>query len=483
MQNQLKKILHSTPSVRAVMQQSNLGVTILATIAMLSFVSSAVAINLNQAYQKAMTHSYFLKSKSSERDALKSAAGVPLSMWLPQLSAHGFLNTGHFDVDGANRNVQFNGLDVMAHQTIFSYAKIAEAMGSKYTRALADIRYGLEKQALTKKVVDSYFDVLLAKHLLELSEFNQKVVKLGLHQIKVAKDLQFKTPDEVAYIESDYDDAIAEKLKARALYSDAIAQFEHVINGHVNKIQSLRTDVLAKMPPPPSLAVWEQRARMHNLDIRALQLAIVLARLDARKERSGFLPKVDAYAGYDWLRNRGAIINNGQVLGPSSADATRMHGYVVGVQASLPLFSGGATFNKVNAAAHTVSRLQYALAEAQSDIALKTRNDYLMLITAREQVKAEKQAVAANQLAVKLYQLGVKEHTKTNFDLMKMRAKLGISKEKYLKALFDYMKRYVDLHADAGQLNRFVIIELNQYLDRHQALHISQIERYPVADY
>ncbi len=455
---------------------------IIPSLVILLFLSlEASALNLNQAYHKAMTQSYFLKSKSSERDAIKSAAGVTLSMWLPQLTAHGFLNTGHFDVDGVNRNVHFNGLDVMARQTIFSYAKIAEAMGSKYTRALADIRYSLEKQVLTKKIVDSYFDVLLAKHLLELSEFNQKVVKLGLHQIKIAKDLQFKTPDEVAYIESDYDDAIAEKLKSRALYSDAIAQFEHVINSRVNKIQSLRSDALTKMPPPPGLAVWEKRARLHNLDIRALQFAIVLAKLDARAKKSGFLPTVDAYAGYDWLRNRGAIIDDGQVLGLASTDATRMHGYVVGLRASLPLFSGGATVSKVNAVAHTISRLEYALADAQSEIALKTRNDYLMLVTAREQVKAEKQAVAANQLAVKLYQVGVKEHTKTHFDLMKMRAKLGVSKEKYLKALFDYMKRYVDLHADAGQLNRFVIIELNQYLDRKQALHISQIERYPIS--
>lgn len=446
----------------------------------LSVCVTASAINLNQAYRKAMAQSYFLKSKSSEREATKSAAGVPLSMWLPQLTAHGFLNTGHFDVDGEGRQANFSGVDVMARQTIFSYAKIAQAMGSKYTRALADIHYGLDKQSLTKKVVDAYFDVLLTKHLFELSQFNQKVVKVGLNQIKIAKDLKFKTPDQVAYIESDYDDAIAEKLKARALYSDSIAQFEHLINVKADCIHTLKTNIFTKMPPPPGLMVWERRARLHNLDIRALQLAIQLAKLDARAQKSGFLPTVNAYAGYDWLRNRGAIIDDGRVLGPASANSTRMHGYVVGLQASLPLFSGGATVNKVNAVAHTISRLEYALAEAQSDVALKTRNDYLMLITAREQVKAEKQAVAANQLAVKLYKVGVKQHTKTNFDLMKMQAKLGVSKEKYLKALFNYMKRYIELHADAGQLNRYVIIELNQYLNPNKTLPISQIDRYPI---
>ncbi|PHQ78364.1 MAG: hypothetical protein COB66_09055, partial [Coxiella sp. (in: Bacteria)] len=193
---------------------------------------------------------------------------------------------------------------------------------------------------------------------------------------------------------------------------------------------------------------------------------------------AGFMPSLNAYASYNVVHNKGVLMNDGRVLGEATG-GRRIRGYAVGLSASLPLFSGGATMMGSRAAEHMLERAQYSLDEAHADITLATRNDYLMLRTDNEKIKAQLRAVKANKLALHLATLEMNAHTKTQFDVMTIKSKLMLSHVHYLTAVFDYMQRYVDLKADTGTLNQYVIYELNQYLSK-QHLVLSKHDRFPI---
>ena len=281
-------------------------------------------------------------------------------------------------------------------------------------------------------------------------------------------------------MQSDYDDAIADYLRARTAYSDSIAQLEHMIQQPVHSISPLKPGIIFHIQPPPPLRVWERRARKHNLAIRALQVGEELADKQVSMEIGKHLPTVAAVGSYNVLHNKGVLAYDGRAYGVA-ANNTHLHGYTVGLKASIPLFSGGVVSAEVASAEHKRQEVFYKLAQVESDIELKTRNDYLMLLTDYEKVKAQRGAMRASHTAYRLRVKEMQEHTKTELDVLKAQAKYDLALQKYEESVYDYFKRYIDLHADAGELNNAVIFEINQYINPRRHIRVTQFDRYPLS--
>lgn len=441
---------------------------------------TSFALDIQQAYRLTIKNSNRVKASQAAYQAASSEASVGTRAWLPSINAEGFFNRGNFDGSPTTTRADFDGVDIIARETLFDYSAIAEAMGAKYVRQLASYKNQLVQQEEIRSTIKAYFDLLLSRQLLKAATLNKRLLKTGLYQITVAKNLNLKTPDQVAFVQSDYDDAIADYLRARTAYSDSIAQLEHMVQSRVHSICPLRPHVISHIQPPPPLSVWERRARHYNLALRALQVAEALADKRVSMEVGKHLPTVSAVGSYNVLHNKGVLAYDGHVYGVA-ADSTHVHGYTVGLKASIPLFSGGVVSAEVDSAEQKRQEIFYKLAQLQSDIALKTRNDYLMLVTDYAKIKAQRGAMRASHLA---YQLSIKEmqeHTKTELDVLKAQAKYDLALQKYEQSVFDYFKRYIDLHADAGELNNAVIFEINQYINANHCTRLTQFDRYPLS--
>lgn len=438
------------------------------------------ALDIQQAYSLAMSNSNRVKASQEAYQAASSEASIGTRLWLPSINAEGFLNRGDFSGSSTTTRADFDGVDIIARETLFDYSAIAEAMGAKYVRQLALYKDKLVQQQEIRETIKAYFDVLLARRLLRAATLNKQLLKTGLYQIKVAKELHLKTPDEVAFIQSDYDDAIADYLRARTAYSDSIAQLEHKVQQPVNTICPLKSNVIFHIQPPPPLRVWEQRARKYNLAIRALQVGEALANKRVSMELGKHLPTISAVGSYNVLHNKGVLAYDGRVYG-IAANNTHLHGYLIGLKASIPLFSGGVVSAEVASAEHKRQEIFYKLAQVEADIQLKTRNDYLMLLTDYAKVKAQRSAMRASHEAYTLRVNEMHEHTKTELDVLKAQAKYDLASQKYEESIFDYFKRYINLHADAGELNNAVIFEINQYVNTKHNIRITQFDRYPLS--
>ena len=104
-----------------------------------------------------------------------------------------------------------------------------------------------------------------------------------------------------------------------------------------------------------------------------------------------------------------------------------------------------------------------------------------MLLTDYAKVKAQRSAMRASHEAYTLRVNEMHEHTKTELDVLKAQAKYDLASQKYEESIFDYFKRYINLHADAGELNNAVIFEINQYVNTKHNIRITQFDRYPLS--
>lgn len=438
------------------------------------------ALDIQQVYRLTIHNSNRMKASHSAYQAASAEASVGTRSWLPSINAEGFFNRGNFSGSPTTTLADFDGVDIIARETLFNYSAIAEAMGAKYVSQLALYKDKLVQQQEIRSTIKDYFDLLLSRQLLKAATLNKQLLKTGLYQIKVAKNLHLKTPDQVAFVQSDYDDAIADYLRARTAYSDSIAQLEHMIQQPVHSISPLKPGIIFHIQPPPPLRVWERRARKHNLAIRALQVGEELADKQVSMEIGKHLPTVAAVGSYNVLHNKGVLAYDGRAYGVA-ANNTHLHGYTVGLKASIPLFSGGVVSAEVASAEHKRQEVFYKLAQVESDIELKTRNDYLMLLTDYEKVKAQRGAMRASHTAYRLRVKEMQEHTKTELDVLKAQAKYDLALQKYEESVYDYFKRYIDLHADAGELNNAVIFEINQYINPRRHIRVTQFDRYPLS--
>lgn len=438
------------------------------------------SLDIQQVYHLALKRSNSVKSGAATQQALNDEASVATRAWLPSIDAEGYFNRGNFDGTHSLTRSDFDGVSIIARQTLFNYSDIARAMGAKYVRSLADYKFQITKQLEVVKSVKAYFDLLLAKRLADLAQLNKNMYKTGLYQIRVAKSLHLKTQDQVEFVQSDYEDAIADYLKARTAYSDVIALMETMIHQKIILINPLKANIVLTMQQPPPLRVWERRARQHNLAIRAMQASLDLADRDISIAVGDHLPQVSAVGSYNLLHNKGVLAYDGRVYGVSSNQANHIHGYSIGLEATIPIFSGGQASARVSSAEQKRDALAYQLQQVVSDVSLKTRSDYMLLRSDYEKIKAQTRGVRASELAVRAVSAEMHEHQKTELDLMKAKAKLGLAEEKYQESVYDYFKRYIDLHVDAGQLNDAVIFEINQYINHAKRIKIHQSDRFPL---
>lgn len=443
--------------------------------------STASAITILETYQANQNNNATLKAAHETAAAADDAAYRIIANWLPQLSLKGYGYRGHYHLEGTGTRFEDDGVDITGMQTLFDYSKLQSALSIHYVRALAKLRYDIHVQESIEESLKRYMDVLMAKQLLQLALLNQKTIKTALYQAKMANKLHLKMQDVVDYAESDYDNAIADTIKARTYYSDAIAALERLTHQTVRSILPLKSNIILKLPPPPNLTVWVNRALAHNLSLRALRLASEVARRKISIARGKRLPTVKAEGSYTLMQNKGFYSVNGDIIGAThNQNADHIHGYNIGLVASIPIFTGGAITAEINEDEHLYRALTYKVEAFERDIALKTRTDYRLLLADFSKLDAEKQAIRANTDAVRIERLQMQSHKKTLLDVLKVQTQLEASKEAYTKAAFAYLKRYSDLHIDAGELNQYVIMEMNLFLNTKKPIHITNKDRNPV---
>ena len=264
----------------------------------------------------------------------------------------------------------------------------------------------------------------------------------------------------------DVQEAEAELKRAELEQVQAVSAFEQALE-ELNSLAGFLTERVAalsdtfdprdhSLPPVETLL---ESARLGNARIQALEASVRRADLQSRETLSTFAPDVD-------LTVRGQREKTDILEGPGAdtQSGDDLDSIVVGVQLSMPLFSGGRRVSEYRASrsererAHEQRRVAVIEAEkgvrasAQSLATLEeaTAVAEVSVVTAEETLAATERAQAA----------GLRD----TVDVLRAQRELFDAKHESEEVRLDYLESLTELRLQTGTLDKAFVETLNQWL-------------------
>ncbi|MGZ5216846.1 MAG: TolC family outer membrane protein, partial [Caldimonas sp.] len=285
-----------------------------------------------------------------------------------------------------------NSASISGRQPIFNRSNAAtiDQAERSLVSSLADL--DTAEQDLMLRVSQAYFDVLGAQDTLTTTRANKAAISEQLASAKRNFEVGTATITDTREAQARFDLATAQEIAAdNDLVTKRIALDQLV--GQSNVVP--RELAVPVVLPVPTAGVEEYVARAadEHPAVRRAQVAFEVAQLETEKARAQRLPTVDAVASL--ATGRGAAYT-----GFPGQSAT------VGVQLTLPLYSGGAIQNRIKETLVLEERARNDLDVARRSVTQSTRQAYYTLLSGAAQVKALEAAEASSQLALEATQLG-----------------------------------------------------------------------------
>jgi len=215
-------------------------------------------------------------------------------------------------------------------------------------------------------------------------------------------------------------------------------------------------------PDPSSEDRWVEMALQQNLSLVSSRLAADIARENVSAARGGHFPSVDLVASRYKSTSGGDYINeNGTPYGSTSLD---QYQNVVGIQISIPIYTGGMVSSQVRQAVY----LHRAAKERVERVARQTEHDardaYLGVLSEISHVQALHRAVESNATALNATESGYEAGTRTAVDVLESRRLWIQAQTDYSRSRYDYMVNVIKLQQAAGILSEQTLNHLNTLL-------------------
>jgi outer membrane protein len=130
----------------------------------------------------------------------------------------------------------------------------------------------------------------------------------------------------------------------------------------------------------------------------------------------------------------------------------------------VPLYTAGLTESKVRQARYTWDAAKAGLDFSSRQTEEQTRDAYQGVISQIAQVRALKQAVESDRIALQATEAGYQVGTKTVVDVLTTRAALLQDDTNYAQAKYGYLDNIVSLRLAAGNLDRSTLELINGWL-------------------
>ncbi|MBT9525704.1 MAG: TolC family protein [Rhizobacter sp.] len=345
---------------------------------------------------------------------------------------------------------------VTAQQPLYNPERRAQQQQLDLSANLAELEWQAAQQALILRTASRYFDVALAQESVRVLQQQREAVeratteaqdrfKMGASPITDTHEAQARLAGiraQVLAAESDL------KIK-QGLLADSTGLPATSLSTRLPRAQG-------GTQPMRALEAWLDDTTTRNPQLRMQQLAADLAQADAKKYSLRSSASVDlvAQAGRERLSGSGDFGN------ASNTATNRM----VGIQLSVPLFTGGYRSARETEALRLADKAQAEAERTRQDVAQQTRATWLGLQVGAERVQALDEALKAGTSRRDATQVGRQVGDRTTLDVLNAQndtaqARLAVSQAR-VALLLDRLR----LAALAGQLDASALQAVNQDL-------------------
>jgi outer membrane protein len=423
----------------------------LVTSALCSF---AWADDLATIYQKALVNNAQYRAAEAQYASIQERVPESAAALLPAVSV------------SANTTWNDNNSNTLQHQlynsNAYTVTLIQPVWRSQNTIALHEARsivdqasaqLDLARQELLIHTAQAYFDVLFAQDALNTLKEQRAADLQQLEQATRSFDLGSASITDVRDAKAHYDLLTAQEISANNDVASKTQSLRQIINSDPGPLAPLRAGVVLSSPVPDTLGPWERAAEATNSSVLAATAAVEAAQLEARRARAAHLPTVDLVATHG-LSTSATNITVG----------TNLHADTIGIQLSVPIYSGGGTSAKVRENVALLGKANADLDDARRTSVLSAQQAYLGATSGLAQVKALVEAVASAQIALDSNKRGVAVGARINIDVLNAQQALAVTERDLAKSRYETLMSLLRLKASAGSLGAVDIDEVNALL-------------------
>jgi len=439
---------------------------ILAALVSLSCALGTTAANaedLLQVFEIATANDPTVLKAKAQADAQSYQADTAMAALLPQIGlTMGYTKSDSTSFESVDEKVESDsdqftrGLSLS--QTLFDLGAWNSLDIADKQALQANAQYDSAKQNLIVRVAEGYFNVLSAIDNLEFIKTEKRAIERQLEQTKQRYAVGLTAITDVHEAQAQFDNSVAQEIIANNSVETAREQLREITGKYHAKLDFLNTETFSTTKPARDSSDFLNIAKDKNISLQVAKVTVDIAQDQIKLARAGHYPKLTLSASY------GDSLTDADRNGTSLTRQPRADSTSVGLNFSLPLYSGGATV-----AATDQARAFYVA--ASQDYEANYRAITRTVITSYNQVvsdiatyKALEQAVVSAQSALKATEAGFEVGTRTIVDVLVSTQNLYNAKRNLADVRYRYVLSTLRLKQAAGTLTSKDLAAINQGL-------------------
>jgi outer membrane protein len=437
---------------------------ILASLIATSFISlNAGAADLLQIYKDALSNDpVYASARASQVAGLEKEVQGRAGL-LPNVALTGQQMRSNVTYSPDNPPVSLgmtqinNSYTLQLTQPLFRWANWQQYEQGKLAVVASDAVFAQAQLDLIVRVAQAYFDVLAAQDTLTTLQAQKVAISEQLASAKRNFEVGTTTITDTHEAQARYDLVIAQEFAGMNDLQVKRAALQQIIGKDSGDLASIRTGVKIDAPVPNVIDDWVSSAEKQNYGVVGAQVGLEIAQRSVALNRAGHYPTLDLIAS----AQRTTLAGGSAALG-SSSNVTRTNS--VGVQWSVPIFSGFAVSSQVKEAISLEDKARSDLENARRTAAQGARQAYFGVNSGLAQVKALEAAEISSKSALDSNLLGYQVGVRINIDVLNAQQQLYATQRDLAKARYDAIMNGLRLKSAAGSLSEKDLTEVNGLL-------------------
>ena len=420
-------------------------------LAALLALPSAWGMGLLPAYEAALVNDPTYRAALRENEAGQQARVLGRAALLPVISASYSRNRNFSDITTStpgfperNDERYYNSQSAvlqLRQPLIHHEGKARHRQGIAQTQA-SDAQFRARSQEVIVRLVGLYAPAQYAEDQLALATAQRDAfAEQGKSNERLFKRGE-GTRTDVLETQAKLDLAEAQLLEARDNLQNAREALAAMVGRRITALDPLSEQFRVRPMEPANIDTWQELALNNNSEISAQRYAVEIAREEIQKNQAGHSPRLDLIASV--AKNESDTINT---LNQSANTRS------IGVQLSIPLYSGGAVTAATTQAVANFEKARANLDGQTSLVLVELRKQYNLTFSSTARIDAARKALESATVLVEATQKSVQGGQRTNVDVLNARQQVFEARRELALQRYNYLLGYLRLRYAAGVLS------------------------------
>ncbi|WP_210396613.1 TolC family outer membrane protein [Motiliproteus sediminis] len=422
----------------------------LAIVAVLTL-PNAVAADLEAVYRQALDSDPQLRAARANYLAGAEVADQSRAGLLPNINLEA--SVGHTDSDPSLAlDGDATSIGVTLTQPVFRADVWYNYQAGKLQGERAGIEFSAAEQALIRRTIEAYLNVLLAETNHSTSVAEEAAVKRRLDQVQAQFEVGLIAITDVEEARAAYDSARVNRIIAEGDLDNSFEAIDRLTGANWRSLDRLSEKFPVTELAPAEYQPWVDKALDGNIGLQLANYDVGVAEANRKSSQAGHYPTVDLVASY--------TKDDGNISATQEIDRS-----FVGLNFNLPLYQGGGTSSRVRENFQRWDAATQLREDTQRAVVQDTRSLFRNLTTDVQTVAARRQSIVSSQTALEATEAGYSVGTRNIVDVLQAERALYGSVRDYETARYVYVRNLFRFKETLGTLSPDDVSQLDQWLE------------------